>query len=406
MYAASRKYFTNRQISLYFGIFVIPIGIFFNTVSMVVFCSKRLNNKTNTGYLSAGLCLVNSMALTVQIIICIYNMTDDSTYTVVSSSNAIAHSAFACRVFGFSEHFFFHIPSIYQMIMSIDVFTTVRHPHQFKWLKTKKGMGTFILSTVFVVFLLNIPHFFYSFNTITNLMIGKNKTIVSNRTVWINETHIIDACTMKEGIMFTLDLMHVFIRGIIPFVIMFVMNSITVRHLFVNKKKLGSTVGKKEYLFAVSVIPMNVAFLILFLPWNFLYYYTHSSLVSNLNEDPDTLGTINFYLVIADSVAYFNNYSPFFFSIIFNNLFRDQVFKGILKVKSVSKVIDLIPISGLQLPSIPIPMSLVSAIKKKREKTSTGNRDGSSNNGSTSKADLANRSRLSKVEITKSNCLE
>lgn len=240
MYASSRKFYANRQLSLYFGIIVIPVGIFFNTVSMVVFCSKRLNNRTNTGYLTAGLCLVNNLALLVQLIICIYNMTDDSKYTLVSSSNAIAHSAFACRVFGFSEHFFFHVPSIYQVIIAIDVYTTVRHPHQFKWLKTKKGMGTFIMSIIFLIFLMNIPHFFYSFNRVTNLMIGHNKSDNSNTSSWNNETHIIDACTMKESIMFSLDLLHVFMRGIFPFVVMFVMNSMTVRYLFLNKKKVKS----------------------------------------------------------------------------------------------------------------------------------------------------------------------
>ena len=101
------------------------------------------------------------------------------------------------------------------------------------------------------------------------------------------------------------------------------------RTVFKTKKiaKKGKTL-MREYQFAITVIAVNVVFMVIYLPWTvtFVLYQTFHFMDFNDPVLMKSLETLDVVIGIANCVAYLNNYSPFFINLMFNSIFRKEFF--------------------------------------------------------------------------------
>ena len=115
----------SNKFTYYFMMSTVPVGVVGNLVSFVVYTRPRLNNKTNTGFLYACLCIVN--------------LTSILYYTFVFRSVTLFNYAVYMPC-GLSDYFrrnaLNSVPWM-QVMISLDRFVVVMYPSK-KQLFTKK----------------------------------------------------------------------------------------------------------------------------------------------------------------------------------------------------------------------------------------------------------------------------
>jgi hypothetical protein len=89
----------------------------------------------------------------------------------------------------------------------------------------------------------------------------------------VNVTSVSLSCTSSVVMGIIADVKVVFLRSYIPFSLMFVMNIFTTRRFIQSKKNAGGQTRsmKREHNFTRTVIFMDMAFFIFYLPWSIWY---------------------------------------------------------------------------------------------------------------------------------------
>lgn len=131
------------------------------------------------------------------------------------------------------------------------------------------------------------------------------------------------------------DATNIILRVFMPFFIMFITSVVMSKNLMRSKNKFtsmsqnnqsGDLPLKKEHQFIITIISMNILYLILFLPRSIAFLFSVIYTFHSTLEDIKIVLGLNLFRIVSECIAFINNFSVFFTSLAFNNLFRSELF--------------------------------------------------------------------------------
>ena len=173
-----------------------------------------------------------------------------------------------------------------------------------------------------IIILLHIPNVFLRIKTTSSF---------NNIT---NQTQTTKTCSAGSINMDTvIDLIRIFVRAIIPFMLIIVINTLLVYNLIKCKAKFKTISLKKEYTFALSVAALNVMFIISLLP--FVFTVVILKVMNQLNMiATKTYIIVNFtYAVGLFTFGSYNYCFQFLVNLKFNSIFRHELINWLKEIK-------------------------------------------------------------------------
>ena len=293
------------ELRFYFSSVVMPCGIILNVFSAFVFFKRSLNSvSTNMGLLYGCLCVMNACSL---VNLLTFNVLEYSHFPY-DSTNVL------CKWNMFWTKIVVHLPSYQQALIAFFMWLSITYPFKYKALIGKTlyfnaGIVGFLIAT-------NATNFgYYMMSDTSTQFLNLSQTLV---------------CSAMNRLDYASDCIHILNSAIVPCVLIFAFNTLSVRHMGKRDKKF-KTMACKSQNFVRAVIGMNLMFLAIYLPWGviFLTHHTFNFVGDDANSlsPGDFVNTFTFQVVYAasDCISYFNNVSPFFLSLMYNSLFRREI---------------------------------------------------------------------------------
>ncbi len=284
-----------RTIIVYSFPAITLIGIIANSLSFIIFSRKRFHNTIFSTYFRFFIVIQ-----TINILFSINKMLEQNLFIYFGKI-----SNFTCKL----RHFFvfgnFSITGWFLVTISLDRYLSIAYPAKF--LYRKKSTFQILVSICIISYniCVYIPFWFI------HLQITQ-----SNAT---NQTEI--KCESPFKWTSFLDL---FQSTLIPFSLMILFTSITIKVVFNSRKSTSSNSNNKskDMKFAISSIAINFLFLISNLP---VFILDISSRYSDLFTNLDSLFIVLHSLSLF--ILYINMGSTFFINYFFNSMFKKEAIK-------------------------------------------------------------------------------
>ena len=289
----------------YSTVFYVPIGFVLNSLSIIIFNRKSLR-KHHYSCLCSILIITDTISLFWSFMFYKYFPNIGIDISSISSS--------WCTCFVFISRINHHIPSIIQIYISFDRLITVYYPNKIKYLKSKRNICISLIIIYLFVFIINMGN-----------ILERKIEITENKN---NKSEI--SCKTDEGSLeFANDLISAFTRVVLPFLIIFVVNLLIIKKMFSSNKRLNTQkkLSKGSDHFKFSITALNLIFFVFNLPLLITYviYYCYKYRYRSL-ETNSTLSKVKFIHQISTVIAFSYHVFPFFVNLVFNNLFRKEVF--------------------------------------------------------------------------------
>ena len=306
----------------------VAFGVITNLLCIIVFARPNFK-KTNMGVFYINISVWNIIFLLFYMLVIDSHNTFN--YNVALFSDAV------CKLSIFLKRVIREMLPWIEAYLTVDRYLAVCHPHKLKKFRDRKYITPICLALFAILSVLSIENFWYhlkhhikpSHEGISTSQLGYMPYIN------VSEHAFISKCTTSEDHALFSDLVSIFLRVLIPGLIMCVFSFMIVRAVMKSKKKIASrkassvSVDKKnvkksrESTFTNTVVYMNIIFLILNTPVTIMmivinFYYADEDIV-----DDAIIG--NLYLVTYD-ISNFYYSLRFVFNLIFNRLFQDEFF--------------------------------------------------------------------------------
>lgn len=310
-----------KFINFYFSIIIIPIGIVLNILTIIIFSTQknRERNISNMNILYIALCVYDILAL--------FNSVLFAQLLPSLDIILINYSDILCKLLSLWRKTIIQSPSWIQVLITVDRFRSVVCYNRFTFLK-KKSTLIIMLILIFVIFLVvNMDQIWFytipvvNFNVVFDASLNQSQNVTTQSLL----------CTSTSEVSLATDTINVIFRFFVPFFLMLVMNILLSKNVIDSKKKTNHNKirsFRRECNYTLTVIGLNLIFFLLNLPWAIWYILSHI----NSLQTPNGIISLNFLNGIAYSIFYLNNLSSFFLNLIFNRLFRKQLF-NLLKFK-------------------------------------------------------------------------
>ena len=201
------------------------------------------------------------------------------------------------------------------MLIAFFLWLSVAYPNKFKVAIGKTKF--FILGIALYVIVSNFASFSFK--------MGQDPSL--NDTERFNSSLI---CYSENDLDFTTDCFTVINRAVLPCILIFIFNALSIQKMS-NRHKKFKSVSNKSTNFMRSIIGMNIVFLVIYLPWGLIFMVYHiNNYITNDSAGVSSSSFVNtllFQLIfsLCDCISYFNNISPFFFNLAFNSIFRNEI---------------------------------------------------------------------------------
>ena len=323
-----------NKIDFYYSVIVIPIGLFLNIVTILIFSrsNRVMQSSSNVHILYIGLSVYDILALLNSILFA--QLLPSLGVYLVNFSQV------SCIALNWYRKVVVQAPSWVQVLITFERYISVVYANRIRIFKRKLNIVLMLLSIFITLSIVNIGHAWYYVTIVeTNNTISYSDNGGDESAHQII-TNISTICTYSNTISLLTDFVNVFFRFLIPFGLMIVLNVLLSKNLYESKKKAASKNRsfKRERNYTITVIGLNVLFFVLNLPWAVYYALSHIQMIGVIIFDPHLdnaiLGIMN---AVVFSIFYLNNLSSFFLNLFFNRVFRRQFFffaKGVFNVSS------------------------------------------------------------------------
>jgi hypothetical protein len=315
----NREYYANLQkasnaIHIICPIILISIGTVGNLFTIYVYTRKYFHRASLAFYYTC-LALVDLLILYFGLIKFFLN--------AMNYTNLILYSEFTCKFFTTIIYILQQFSSWILVLASLDRYLLINTERYFLFTRSKKFRYYSITSIGLLLVLLNAPNMIYLTISVSNLTISNNQTS-SSSIIQIKE------CLLKENPYFnnrTADVLDLLVFAIIPFVLMTLCTYLISKSIFDSKIKFVKTRKrlKREYQFSVTIMSVNIIFLILNLPICVLL------ILRNFQDDKritfEQVVVFDFAFAITNTISYINFSSSFLIHLTMNRLFRHRFFK-------------------------------------------------------------------------------
>lgn len=303
---------TSKNLILFANSSVIPFGILFNIIQIVIFSRKKLIS-TNMAFYFILIALFDIFILILGLIYFLSFITNIKQAIIISSS-------LGCKLFSFLFRFLFQASSWLNLFVTLDRLILIAFKNRFPILKNKNLHYIFVF--VFFILLTGINSTNFLFEIEIQANNGTNKTELSKFCVAPSLVTIIRDVTSQA------------LRIYIPFVLMILMNILLVIKVLKSKRKFKKDKNRnKEINLAFSVIGINICFLITLIPTTVWVILTQ---INKESTKPSTLAFLNLFEIIVGCVALYNYSFGLVIHLIFNSVFRNE-FKLFFKFKCLTK---------------------------------------------------------------------
>lgn len=310
----------SKTIIVYSYFMISLIGLFLNTIGFIVFSRKKFHNTVFSIYFrfmitidTIGLLIPINRALE-------YNLSINFRYL----------SSLACKLRMYYANITHPISGWTLVVITIDRFLSISYPCRFHFRK-KRVFQIFVCCVVILInTLFYMPFLLYDLEMVNKKSSSNNKTMNNNQTTAfkINNNISYYSCTSHlESFIYFLDL---FEASVVPFLIMILFSSLTIRQL-IQSRKTSSTKFKKQkdFRFAIVSIGLNIIFLVLTLPHYLFFLVTRFFKITNPFVF-DFFNSIKFFMY------YLNFISVFLINLAVNSTFRDEL-AILFRIKETNK---------------------------------------------------------------------
>lgn len=286
--------FLHHQVTYYFIIYITPIGIVGNIITVLISIRKNLN-KTNMGFFYITMAVTNLMQLLFYVFI--------QESHEVFKYNPLIESDFSCKILMYIRRIIRQASPLIEAIMTFDRLLSVYIPRK-----------TFFHKWQFMLILFSIILGLFSVINISNLFFY----VESIFDPYENRTELY--CTSSTFNMELTDVTSTVLRTFIPFVTMLLFNILIAKKMMGSKAKIAAS-GKslrRQYQFTITVIGMNGFFLILNLPLSiyFIIKYFGIKYLAIIGE---------FVYAIVYCLSTLHYASLFFICIFCNSIFLNEL---------------------------------------------------------------------------------
>ena len=299
-------YRLNSQVTNLFVIVYSSIGIPCNILSIIIF--YRLTRiKNNMGFLYICQSVVD-------IILFLINLLLVRSSPLIFPRSPANLSDELCKIATFLRRISLIMSAWMTVLITFDRFIFIFYKRQFKLMQDRRFLVGLIFLVFVVLTILDIPNFFFYLST--------------NRNVTFSTFRV---CIGDFEITVASDIISVFMRTYIPFVIMFVLNIIMIRKIMESSRaSLRQTIrtSRKDYQFTISVMFVDVYIFLTNLPESIFYiiydyyFYSGSFLSSPSLRAYYTLMS-GIFASVSLSVQTFSFFSYLAFNRVFRHEFRD-----------------------------------------------------------------------------------
>jgi hypothetical protein len=309
-----------RQLNIIFPILLLTIGSIGNLFTVYVYTIKCFR-KTSIAFFYTCLAVIDTSILLIGLPKYIIHAFD--------LVNIVTYSTFTCKFFTTIIYILQQMSSWTLVLASFNRYYSININPIFKFTKSRKFQISSFFVTGFAIVLINLPNLIYlqitylkqpnssEFNStnITMCELGENSIVFNNRTS---------------------DILDLFMFAIIPFVLMTISTYLLSKTVFRSRRRFSSNakpaVLKREMHFSITIICINIMFLIFNLPICILIIIRNFQNEATLTYERQVEYDLAF--AIANIWSYMNFSSSFFVHLTFNRLFRIR-FVNIFKKNSL-----------------------------------------------------------------------
>jgi hypothetical protein len=310
----------SQLLSFYFSVTTLPLAVFLNLLAYFIFGKSSLNNKTNLGFLYRVLSFSAIVSLVIQIV---FNIL---TYMNI---NVFTYSQFNCKFFTFLTITVTHIPSFIQVLIAIELHILVVHPTKTSHFnRLSYSFAIFFICLVLVG--LNSFNFTFSISDDNSGLNSSSSSLTYNNSSDDNNSTLSEQCETSDIMDLVADAFNILLRALIPFIILFVIDFLTIQCLIESKRKMH-TVGitkngfdRKVSSFAMATIWMNVIFLVMYIPWMVSFFVYDGFFFTNGWRIDWQVAICILFSTICNCIANLNYFTIFFSNLIFNRLFQKE----------------------------------------------------------------------------------
>jgi len=314
----NQEYYANLQktsnaINVICPIILISIGTVGNLFTIYVYTRKYFH-RASLAFYYTFLALLDLLIL--------YFGLSKFFLSAIEYTNLILYSEFTCKFFTTIIYILQQFSSWILVLASLDRYLLINTNRYFLFTRSKKFRYYSTFSLCLCISLLNAPNMIYLSISVNNLTLSNHQN--SSKIIQTKE------CLLKENSFYnnrTADIMDLFVFAIIPFVLMTLCTYLISKNIFDSKRKFFKSRKrlKREYQFSITIMSVNIIFLLLNLPICILL------ILRNFQDDQrityEQVIIFDFAFAVTNTISYINFSSSFLIHLTMNRLFRHRFFK-------------------------------------------------------------------------------
>jgi hypothetical protein len=277
-----------------------------STIQQIIVFSRRKFQKTNIGFLSILLALVDFIGLSWNFIVYKY-------LPLIHLNLALVHP-FTCFTFKYISRIFQQMPLYTQAFITLVNFLKVKYPRRFLYLNKN-------VNIIYIMILIFLCEGLVNTGNLFQYITYKNGTA--------------SACgTASNTIAIVANFTTSMLRSAIPAVFMIILDFLTIKILFVSKRRISNDLSKQK-AFANVLLILDIIFFIFNVPLScteiLTVVYQNILLYPSSNN---TMTLLNLLHGFANTFAYIYYLIPFFINLFFNRLFRQEFYALLFRNKN------------------------------------------------------------------------
>lgn len=298
---------------IYFSnLIMVPIGLVLNLITILIYSRKKF--KKNTMGLYCCIIAFTDISALIVGFFEFFGLSINNDFNIVSE--------FSCKLLNYMTRLTFQMSAWLHVFLSLDRLISIKYlSKKLNPFKNRKFICLILVFLFIINCLLNMPSLYLHL-----IQTNQNITLFENLTIAYETVQ----CTSLSNVVLILrDSVTILFRIVLPFILTLVINILLIKSLIESKRKIKTEQSlKREHSFAITLIAMNIFFLI-----NLLPLATTLIILFMIRYDNLKLVGATFAFAIAYYISILNNVMPFCIHLKFNRLFYKEftfVLKNIL----------------------------------------------------------------------------
>jgi hypothetical protein len=284
-------------------------GLIFNTLSIVLFLRKSLW-ETTIGLYNVIIMINCNVIIVLNIII---------QFSPAIGYDALLWSNSSCVFLYYASRLTTTFSSWLNVLVALDRLFRITLWYRVVSIKKKRGQLSLIILTFISLSFMFLPNIFYSIQSKSSI-VGNSSQTLQCKSINIIETYM--------------DLVRIFMRAIIPFVLIIIINSFLIKRLIQLKSKINKNkISKNEHNFSSSIVALSTFFIISLLP--LVVSLIMFQIMQKLNMTNTKAYVIaNFFYNFSLLVSSYNYCFQFLVNMKFNLIFRKEFIMFYFEIKA------------------------------------------------------------------------